>query len=243
MVRSDGSNPWLLTSAHRITASPFFVGLHWFHQGCSFKQWTGDNSKALMKVLVPISCISNWHKYWYFIQVYLPALKGYVPNDMICVLCTFLDFCYLACCDILDTQSLTAMQEALDHFHQYWEIFHTCGICSSFNLPQQHSLIHFIQMIWAFDTPNRLCSSITESKHIKAIKTPYWWSNHYQALGQMLLTNQCLDKLAAAWVDFKKDGMLKGTCLSHTLWLIRRLGKFWIKLYHSNYLLHSSSCS
>ena len=78
-------------------------------------------------------------------------------------------------------------------------------------------------MIWAFGAPNGLCSSITEPKHIKAVKKPYQRSSHYKALGQMLLTNQCLDKLAAAQVDFEKCGMLKGTCLSHAL---QFLGKF-----------------
>src|SRR5882757_9782772 len=33
----------------------------------------------------------------------------------------------------------------------------------------------------------------------------------------MLVTNQCLDKLAAARVDFKSRGMLNGTCLLATL--------------------------
>ena len=104
--------------------------------------------------------------------MYLPTLKGYVPNDMIHVLCAFLDFCYLACCNVLDTQSLAAMQDALNQFPQYHEVFCTCGACSSFNLPCQHSLMHFIQMIWAFGAPNGLCLSITESKHIKAVKNP-----------------------------------------------------------------------
>ena len=155
--------------------------------------------------------------------MYLPTLKGYVPNDMICALRAFLNFCYLAWHDILDSKSLATMQEALDRFHQHREIFRTCGVCSSFNLPRQHSLMHFIQMIRAFGAPNGLCLSITESKYIKAIKKPYRRSSHYKALGQMLLTNQHLDKLAAAWVDFEKCGMLKGTCLSHAL---QFLGKF-----------------
>ena len=53
-----------------------------------------------------------------------------------------------------------------------------------------------------------------ESKHIKAVKEPWWRSNHFEALGQMLLTNQCIDKLTAARVDFADRGMLQGTCLS-----------------------------
>jgi hypothetical protein len=50
--------------------------------------------------------------------------------------------------------------------------------------------------------------SITESKHIAAIKEPWRCSSHYKALGQMLLTNQRLDKLAASRADFKARGML-----------------------------------
>ncbi|OBZ67134.1 hypothetical protein A0H81_12921 [Grifola frondosa] len=59
-----------------------------------------------------------------------------------------------------------------------------------------------------------LCSSITESKHIKAVKDPWRRSSRHKAIGQMLVSNQRLDKLAASRVDFKKRGMLKGTCLS-----------------------------
>lgn len=144
---------------------------------------------------------------------------------MIRALRAFLDFCYLARRDVLDTKSLAAMQDALDRFHKYREIFQTCGVRSSFNLPRQHSLMHFIQMIRAFGAPNGLCSSITESKHIKAVKKPYRRSNRYQALGQMLLINQRLDKLAASRVDFQRRGMLKGTCLSHALRLAEKRSK------------------
>ena len=114
----------------------------------------------------------------------------------------------------------------LQHFIPFYsEIFQTCGIHSSFNLPWQHSLMHFIQMIWVFGAPNGLCLSITESKHIRAIKKPYQQSNCYQALGQMLLINQCEDKIVASQVDFQMHGMLKGACLSHSLELVHKLGE------------------
>lgn len=136
---------------------------------------------------------------------------------MIHALQALIDFCYLAHRNVLDTKSLAAMQDALDHFHKYREIFFSCGICSSFNLPQQYSLVHSIQIILAFGTPNGLCLSITDSKHIKAMKKPYQQSNCFKAssLGQMLLINQCVDKLTASQVNFQRHGMLKGTCLSH----------------------------
>ena len=34
----------------RISAVPSFPGLRHFHEGRRFKQWTGDDSKGLMKV-------------------------------------------------------------------------------------------------------------------------------------------------------------------------------------------------
>ena len=59
-----------------------------------------------------------------------------------------------------------------------------------------------------FGAPNGLCSSITESKHIKVVKRTYQRSSHNKLLGQMLVSNQRLDKLAAAHVDFTSHGML-----------------------------------
>jgi hypothetical protein len=138
----------------------------------------------------------------------------------------FLDFCYIARRDILDTESLSALDDALRRFHLHREIFRTSGIRpGGFNLPRQHSLTHYSKLIRAYGAPNGLCSSITESKHIKAVKEPWRRSNRYEALGQMLLINQRLDKLAAARVDFTKRRMLQGTLRTHSP-------------FHSNYLLN-----
>ena len=125
----------------------------------------------------------------------------------------FLEFCYIARRDTHDTVSLAALDDALRRFHQHRNIFLTSGVRVDFNLPRQHSLIHYVKLIRLFGAPNGLCSSITESKHIKAVKEPWRRSNRFDALGQMLLTNQRLDKLAAARVYYASCGMLKGTCL------------------------------
>ena len=73
---------------------------------------------------------------------------------------------------------------------------------------------HYIDMIQLFGAPNGLCSSITELKHIKAVKEPYRHSNRNQPLGQMLLTNQRLDKLAAVRSNFTVWGMLDSPILA-----------------------------
>ena len=140
---------------------------------------------------------------------------------MVCAICALLDFCYIARRDVHDTHTLTALDDALQRFHHHREIFRESGIRMDFNLLRQHSLIHYLKLIRAFGAPNGLCSSITESKHIKAVKEPWRHSSRFEALRQMLLTNQRLDKLAAARVDFTERGMLKGTCLSSVLDQIR----------------------
>ena len=88
---------------------------------------------------------------------------------------------------------------------------------TTFSLPRQHTMKHYTDMIELFGAPNGLCSSITELKHIKAVKEPYRQSNHNEPLGQMLVTNQHLDKLAAAHSDFTACGMLNGHILNVTL--------------------------
>ncbi|KAI9464276.1 hypothetical protein F5148DRAFT_982235, partial [Russula earlei] len=82
-------------------------------------------------------------------------------------------------------------------FHHHCEIFQTSGICNNFNFPWKHSLNHYVKLIHTFGAPNSLCSSITESKHNKAVNEPWQHSNCFEVLSQ-LLTNQCLDKLVAA---------------------------------------------
>jgi len=138
-------------------------------------------------------------------QVYILATEGHVPHEMVQALRAFLEFCYIAHQNVLDTQSLAARLDALEHFHKYRVIFTECGVrTDNFMLPRQHSLVHYLALIQAFGTPNGLCSSITESKDFKAVKEPWHSSNHFKALGQMLVTNQWLDKLAASHVDFTK---------------------------------------
>ncbi|KAG6818873.1 hypothetical protein H0H93_000723 [Arthromyces matolae] len=177
----------------RISAAPPFPGLRHFSQGRGFKQWTGNDSKGLMKV-------------------YLPAIQGHLPSKMVRAVAALIEFCYLVRRDVIDEDTLTKADAALHAFHQHREAFR-CVRPDGFSLPRQHSLIHYTHSITEFGAPNGLCSSITESKHIKAVKRPYRRSNKHKALGQMLITNQRLAKLAAARVDFKRRGMLEGSGL------------------------------
>ncbi|KAH9159540.1 hypothetical protein EDB89DRAFT_2117724 [Lactarius sanguifluus] len=146
---------------HRISAVAPFPGLRWFADGHDFKQWTGDDSKALMKV-------------------FLAAIAGYVPSAMVRCVVAFMD----AYC--------------VKTFHELRAIFIKAGVRATFSLPRQCALKHFYHSIHLFGSPNGLCSSITESKHIQA------------ALTQMLTTLQCMDKMLTLRRCLGDSGMLHG---------------------------------
>ena len=119
------------------------------------------------------------------------------------MLVAFLDFCYIARRSALTKGSLDTLDTALQRFHHYWEIFRIPGVHpTGFSLPCQHLLKHYRHHIENFGALNGLCSSITESKHITAVKKPWWRLSRYEALKQMLVINTRGDKLAAARVDF-----------------------------------------
>ncbi|KAF5378335.1 hypothetical protein D9615_008783 [Tricholomella constricta] len=149
----------------RIAAVPAFPQLRRFPHGRRFKQWTGDDSKALMKMSSSMFKIAH-------------SLSSHTARR-----------------DDLSEASIKQLEAAIRRFHKSREIFRTTGVRpEGFSLPRQHALSHY---------PDHI-----QSRHITAVKKPWRRSNRYEALGQMLLTNQRLDKLAAARADFVARGML-----------------------------------
>ncbi|KAG2030481.1 hypothetical protein BDR03DRAFT_936643 [Suillus americanus] len=150
----------------RIAVVPSFPGLRCFPQRQRFKQWTGNDLKALMKII-------------------LPAIAGHVSEKMIRAIHYFLDFCYIVHRSSLNENDLASLQIALQGFYN------------------EHTM--FIDQ---FGAPNGLCSSLTESKHIKVVKEPWQHSNGCLPLGQILVTNQRLDKLASFQAEKFAIGLL-----------------------------------
>ena len=136
---------------------------------------------------------------------------------MVRAISAYLEFCYLVRRSQIDSATLDQIEGAVARFHQERKIFIQTGVRDDFSLPRQHSLSHYRFLIQQFGAPNGLCSSITESRHITAVKKPWRRSNRNEPLGQMLLTNQRLDKLAASRVDFFTCGMLDGPLLTSGL--------------------------
>ncbi|KAL0562681.1 hypothetical protein V5O48_019402, partial [Marasmius crinis-equi] len=88
----------------RIAAAPLFPNLRRFHEGRGFKQWTGNDSKALMKV-------------------YLAAIAGRVPDGITRTLAAFTEFCYLVRRDVISEDTLLDIDAAIKRFHQERIVF------------------------------------------------------------------------------------------------------------------------
>lgn len=128
---------------------------------------------------------------------------------MVKAIVAFLDFCYLVRRPSHTEETLTAMDIALNRFHHYRTIFIQVQVRANFSLPRQHSLVHYVRSIRLFGSPNGLCSSITESKHIRAVKETWRRGSRNQAaLQQMVNANVRLGKISAARADFAARGML-----------------------------------
>ena len=69
-------------------------------------------------------------------------------------------------------------------------------------------MTHYRQHIENFGALNGLCSSITESKHISAVKRPWHRSSRYNAIHQIMQTNHHSEKLSAIRASFTARGML-----------------------------------
>ncbi|KAH9923725.1 uncharacterized protein BXZ73DRAFT_91410 [Epithele typhae] len=183
----------------QLAVVPIFTALRRFPDGRHFSQWTGNDSKALMKVL-------------------LPALVGLVPDDVVECVRVFLDFAYLARLSVHTSETVARMEELLQEFCVLRTVFIEAGVRDDVSLPRQHGLFHFPQAIILFGALIRLSTSITESKHIEAVKRPWRASNRSDALPQVLTRLIRVSKLNALRVELGRSGLLEGEI---TDWALR----------------------
>ncbi|KAI9444386.1 hypothetical protein BJY52DRAFT_1206719 [Lactarius psammicola] len=159
--------------------------LHQIHgESCSLEIIADINQRISIVLSFPGRDFNQWmgDDSKALIKVYLGAIAGYLPPMMVCCISTFIDACYVAHRNTISTSALE------------WS-----GVRMSISLPRQHALSHYALLIQLFGSPNGLCSSITESKHIKAI----------------LRTLVQLEKMAAHHHLLASKGLMKGTTASY----------------------------
>lgn len=144
------------------------------------------------------------------IQVYLAAIKGLVPDNMVQCVREFVECCYIARRNAITSSDLDTFNQHLERFYELRNIFIETGVRTSISLPCQHALMHYTSKIERFASPNGVCSSITESTHITAVKEPWRRSSRNNPLPQMMQTISRLYKLNALRHVFKNRHMLDG---------------------------------
>ncbi|KAJ7790726.1 hypothetical protein B0H14DRAFT_3115522 [Mycena olivaceomarginata] len=106
-----------------------FAGLRHFKKGIStVSQWTGREHKEMQ-------C------------VFLDMLAGAISTKVLTVVKSLIDFIYYAQLQSYTTQTLDAMQAALDIFHAHKQVFMDLKIRKHFNIPKIHSLQHYVDEI------------------------------------------------------------------------------------------------
>jgi len=129
---------------------------------------------------------------------------------MVQCLAAFIEACYIARRNAISEPVLQRFQSCVNRFYELRKIFIETGVRTSISLPRQHAFVrHFYALIKMFGAPNGLCSSITESKHIKAVKEPWRRSSRFRALVQMLRCILRMEKMAAIRQSFCQQGLLE----------------------------------
>lgn len=107
-------------------------------------------------------------------KVYLSAIVGHVPSEMVHAVQDLTKFSYLVCQSVIGEDTLSQLDKTLQNFYTHGKVFWDLDVQpEGFSLTCKHSLTYYCTLIQMFGAPNGLCSSITKSKHIKVVKRTY----------------------------------------------------------------------
>ena len=106
-----------------------------------------------------------------------------------------LDFLFLAQYPVHSDDTLKALQEALEAFHDNKEIFIELGIRKDFNLPKLHFLSHYVPLIKWTGAADNFDTEYSERLHIDLTKVPSEATNRIDELAQMTLWLERKEKM------------------------------------------------
>ncbi|THU96048.1 hypothetical protein K435DRAFT_665236 [Dendrothele bispora CBS 962.96] len=157
----------------RVRRLPLNHGIRHFHKGISkLSRVTGGEHKQICSFLLGL-------------VVDTPSLSPQQLKKLIVATRSLLDFLYLACYPIHTDQSLTALDEVLQEFHDNKSIFVDLEVRENFNFPKLHFLSHYSRAIQYFGTTDNYSTETTERLHIDFAKDAYRASNRKDEYSQM----------------------------------------------------------
>ncbi|KAJ3487621.1 hypothetical protein NLI96_g3382 [Meripilus lineatus] len=167
----------------RFQAMPRMLGLCHFKNGISgISQWMGAEHKEMEKV-------------------FLALIAGAANDRVVKAARALIDFIYLASLQSHTSDTLDALQKALDEFHAHKNAFIEFGgrNATHFNIPKFHMLEHYIKMIWNFGSTDGFNTEWSERLHIDYAKDAYRASNKRDYAIQMtrwLIRQEKVDRYA-----------------------------------------------
>lgn len=145
----------------RFKMMPGHTGLRHFKNGISgVSQWTGAEHKEMEKVFVAL-------------------MAANADARVVQAVRALLDFIYIASLHRQTTATLTALQTALDSFHEHKNVFieFAARQPAHFNIPKYHMLEHYQNLIRLFGTTDGFNTEWSERLHIDYAKDAYRASN------------------------------------------------------------------
>ncbi|KAJ7802886.1 hypothetical protein B0H14DRAFT_3884342 [Mycena olivaceomarginata] len=116
---------------------------------------------------------------------------------MVKALSSFMDFCYLVRRNAISAPDLTGIKNALDAFHHHRQIFIDCGVRIDISLPRQHSPRPLPSLYSPLRLPQWPLLLNHRVEAYQGRQRAWRRSSRFNALSQMLVTLQRLDKMAA----------------------------------------------
>ncbi|THU84840.1 hypothetical protein K435DRAFT_822599 [Dendrothele bispora CBS 962.96] len=157
----------------RVRRLPLNHGIRHFHKGISkLSRVTGGEHKQICSFLLGL-------------VIDTPSLSIPKCRKVVSATRALLDFLFLACYPVHTDESLTALDAALEAFHENKSIFIDLGIRENFNIPKLHFLIHYSRGIRYFGTTDNYNTETTERLHIDFAKDAYRASNRKDEYAQM----------------------------------------------------------
>lgn len=171
--------PWVFTAIGagvadgRFSAMSHAQGMRHFAKRVSkIQQWTGRESKEIMKQI-------------------LPVLVGSTINvDFVELIRSALDFMYRAHASRMDDEDIAELEESLSTFHRLKAVVVELGMYKEMgrfdNVPKIHMLSHYSHSTRELGTPDGFNTESPEHLHIIYAKRPYRASNKVKPKPQML---------------------------------------------------------
>ncbi|KDQ60021.1 hypothetical protein JAAARDRAFT_191454 [Jaapia argillacea MUCL 33604] len=172
----------------RFKAMNNYPGLRDFKKGISLvKQWTGTEQKEME-------------------MVFIGVVAGAVPSRVLAVARSLLDFIYYAQFRSHTTDTLAALQLALDTFHANKDVLIEQGVWKNFSFPKMASLVHYVQAIQSKGSADGFNTELPERLHIDFAKEAYRASNKRDYTEQMTrwLQRQEAIEMQTSYIEWKR---------------------------------------